>query len=87
MVKGNISHVFIKPNMIQFGKNHMFSQEKVNELCNNNLLLLLFLVFQCTDKHAGNREVITQTSVQEPSSEDNSLGYKGKLIMLSMDYN
>lgn len=49
-----------------------------------HLLLLLFLVFQPTDKHAGNREVITQTSVQEPSSEDNSLGYKGKLIMLSI---
>lgn len=40
------------------------------------------MVFQGTDKLTGNREINSQTSVPEPSSEDNSFGYKGKL----MDY-
>lgn len=38
------------------------------------------MVFQGTDKLMGNREVNSQTSVPEPSSEDNSFGYKGKLL-------
>lgn len=43
----------------------------------------MLLIFQCTDKHMGNREgIITQTSVPEPASEDNSLGYKGKAMLV-----
>lgn len=37
-----------------------------------------------TDKHRGNREVITQTPASEPASEDNSLGYKGTFKVLNV---
>lgn len=48
--------------------------------------MLLSLPFWWTDKHMGNREIISQTSGPEPASEDNSLGYKGKWVLVLLSF-
>lgn len=61
---------------------------KVNLMCNVLLIVLPTVVFPIkteTDKHRGNREVITQTPASEPATEqDNSLGYKGMVHVLNV---